>query len=183
MPNVKIETKINDELVTFTTGKEGKADVKLAMGNLKNAYMHASAPDGRKYFFFLTPDKTEVTVNIDKEQETPLPPGPDANGIYTVVEVMPEFPGGMNGCLNFIAKNIKYPAEAQEKKIMGKVIVQFVVEKDGTLSSFKIVRSVDELLDNEALRVLKMMPKWTPGTQRGKAVRVKYTMPVTFTLQ
>lgn len=183
VPDVKIQTKINDELLTFTTGKDGKVDIKLAMGNLKSAYMHAAAPSGKEYYFFLSPGTTETTVNIDKYQPAPPLPGPDADGIYSVVEVMPEFPGGMQGCLEFISKNIKYPVEAQEKKIMGKVIVQFVVEKDGSLSGFKVVRSVDEILDNEAIRVLKMMPKWTPGTVKGEAVRCKYTLPVAFSMR
>lgn len=103
--------------------------------------------------------------------------------IFQVVEEMPEFPGGMAECLKFLAKNIKYPTIAQENGVQGRVIVQFVVNSDGTIVDPVVMRSVDPYLDKEALRVIKMMPKWKPGKQRGKAVRVKYTVPVTFKLQ
>lgn len=105
------------------------------------------------------------------------------NEIFKIVEKMPEFPGGMAACLKFLANNIKYPAIAQESNIQGKVIIQFVVNKDGSIVDPVVVRSVDPHLDKEALRVISMMPKWTPGMQRGKPVRVKYTVPVTFRLQ
>ncbi len=103
--------------------------------------------------------------------------------IFQVVEEMPEFPGGMAECLKFIGKNIKYPTIAQENGVQGRVIVQFVVNQDGSIVDPVVVRSVDPYLDKEALRVIQMMPKWKPGKQRGKAVRVKYTVPVTFKLQ
>ena len=108
---------------------------------------------------------------------------PEEAEIFMVVEEMPEFPGGMAECLKFLAKNIKYPTIAQENGVQGRVIVQFVVNKDGTIVDPVVVRSVDPYLDKEALRVIKAMPKWKPGKQRGKAVRVKYTVPVTFRLQ
>ena len=85
--------------------------------------------------------------------------------------------------MSFLQNNVKYPKQAQEKGTQGRVIVQFVVEKNGTISETKVVKSVDALLDNEALRVVKMMPKWQPGKQNGEAVRVKYVLPVTFRLQ
>lgn len=103
--------------------------------------------------------------------------------IFMVVEEMPEFPGGMAECLKFLGKNIKYPTIAQENGVQGRVIVQFVVNSDGSIVDPVVVRSVDPYLDKEALRVIKTMPKWKPGKQRGKAVRVKYTVPVTFKLQ
>ena len=103
--------------------------------------------------------------------------------IFQVVEEMPEFPGGMAECLKFLAKNIKYPTIAQENGVQGRVIVQFVVNQDGSIVDPVVVRSVYPYLDKEALRVIQMMPKWKPGKQRGKAVRVKYTVPVTFKLQ
>ena len=102
--------------------------------------------------------------------------------IFQVVEEMPEFPGGMAECMKWLAQNIKYPAEAQEKGIQGRVIVQMVVEKDGTITHAKVVRGVDPLLDTEALRVVKSSPKWKPGKQNGEAVRVKYTLPIMFRL-
>ena len=107
----------------------------------------------------------------------------DANPVFQVVEVMPEFPGGMAECLKFLGKNIKYPVQSQQAGVQGKVIVQFVVEKDGSVSNPKVVRSIDPDLDGEAVRVISIMPKWKPGMQKGQAVRVKYTVPVTFRLE
>lgn len=102
--------------------------------------------------------------------------------VFQVVEEMPEFPGGMGECLKFLGKNIKYPVEAQKAGVQGKVIVQFVVEKDGNIANPKVVRSIDPDLDGEAIRVISIMPKWKPGMQKGQPVRVKYTVPVTFRL-
>ena len=103
--------------------------------------------------------------------------------IFQVVEEMPEFPGGMAEAMKFLAKNINYPVAAQQAKIEGRVIVQFVVEKDGSVSDLKVMSGVSPELDAEAIRVVSMMPKWIPGKQRGKAVAVKYTMPIMFRLQ
>ena len=103
--------------------------------------------------------------------------------IFQVVEEMPEFPGGMGECMKFLSKNIKYPTISQENGVQGRVIVQFVVNRDGSIVDPVVVRGVDPYLDKEALRVISSMPKWKPGKQRGKAVRVKYTVPVMFRLQ
>lgn len=103
--------------------------------------------------------------------------------IFIVVEEMPEYPGGMSEFMKFIAKNIKYPADALQGKVEGRVIARFVVCKDGSISDIEIMRSVSPSLDAEAVRVLKLMPKWKPGRQRGKAVPVKFTVPVTFRLE
>ena len=103
--------------------------------------------------------------------------------IFQVVEEMPEFPGGMGECMKFLGKNIKYPQISQENGVQGRVIVQFVVNQDGSIVDPQVVRGVDPYLDKEALRVISMMPKWKPGKQRGKAVRVKFTVPVMFRLQ
>lgn len=103
--------------------------------------------------------------------------------VFMVAEKMPEFPGGMKELLKFLQDNLKYPENAMKNNVQGRVIVQFVVEKDGTLTEFKVARSVDPDLDAEALRVLQTMPKWKPGMQRGKIVRVKFTVPVSFKLQ
>lgn len=102
---------------------------------------------------------------------------------FMIVEEMPSFPGGESALMEFMGKNIKYPTVSQETGVQGKVIVQFVVDKDGSIINPVVVRSVDPYLDKEALRVIKAMPKWNPGMQRGKAVRVKYTVPVTFKLK
>ena len=96
---------------------------------------------------------------------------------------MPDYPGGQKELLSFLSRNIKYPTKAEENKIQGRVVIQFVVNKDGSVSDAKVVRSVDPELDKEALRVINTMPKWKPGMQRGKPVRVKFTVPVMFRLQ
>ena len=103
--------------------------------------------------------------------------------IFQIVEEMPEFPGGMGECLKFLMKNAKYPTISQENGVQGKVSVKFVIEKDGSIADPVVVRGVDPYLDKEALRVVKSMPKWKPGKQRGKPVRVSYTVPVIFKLQ
>ena len=103
--------------------------------------------------------------------------------IFQVVEEMPKFPGGLQEAMVFIGKNIKYPVEAQQAKIEGRVIVRFVVGRDGSVSDVEVMRGVSPELDAEAVRVVSMMPKWIPGKQRGKAVAVKYTMPIMFRLQ
>ena len=104
--------------------------------------------------------------------------------IFEVVEQMPEFPnGGMAGLMQYLSKNIKYPTIAQENGTQGRVTVQFVVNKDGSIVDAKVLRGVDPYLDKEAVRVIMGMPKWKPGMQRGKPVRVKYTVPVMFRLQ
>lgn len=123
-----------------------------------------------------------ATVKPDVE-EVPIDKPVTKDEAFAVVEQMPEFPGGMKELMSFLSKNIKYPKAAQENGIQGRVIVQFVVEKDGTPTEFKVMRSVDPALDAEALRVMQEMPKWKPGMQRGQVVRVKYTVPVTFRLQ
>ena len=113
---------------------------------------------------------------VEEEEES-------AQQIFTVVEEMPKFPGGDAELLKFIAKSIKYPVIAQENGIQGRVICAFVVNRDGSVVDAEVLRGVDPSLDKEALRVIGTMPKWTPGKQRGKPVRVKYTVPITFRLQ
>jgi protein TonB len=101
---------------------------------------------------------------------------------FVVVEVMPEYPGGDEARLRFLSDNLVYPTFARNAGLEGKVTIGFVVEPDGRLTNFTILRGVAPALDEEALRVVKMMPKWKPGKQRGKAVRVQYQLPITFTL-
>ena len=126
----------------------------------------------------LAPEEKEKTVNMEASKVAP-----QEEVVFQVVEEMPEFPGGMGEAMKFLAKNIKYPVAAQQAKIEGRVIVQFVVERDGSISDIHTVRSVSPELDAEAIRVVSLMPKWNPGKQRGKAVAVKYTMPIMFRLQ
>lgn len=107
----------------------------------------------------------------------------DTSGmIYDMPEIMPEFIGGADALDEFIKQNIKYPAEAKEAGIQGKVYVQFIVEKDGSVTNVIVRRGANKLLDAEAVRVVKLMPAWKPGTMRGKKVRVRYTLPISFML-
>ncbi len=103
--------------------------------------------------------------------------------VFDVVEKMPSFPGGYQALFDYLEKNIKYPAKAVKNKIQGRVIVQFTVDEKGRLSDIKVVKSVDASLNAEAVRVVKSMPRWNPGMQNGEAVKVRYTLPVTFRLQ
>ena len=103
--------------------------------------------------------------------------------VLKAVEEMPQFPGGPSALFEYLSKNIKYPVVAEENGVQGRVIVTFVVERDGSITDVKVVKSVDPSLDKEAQRVVKSMPHWIPGKQNGSAVRVKYTVPVTFRLQ
>ena len=103
--------------------------------------------------------------------------------VFEKVEDMPEFPGGEQAMMDFVSKNVVYPQEAQEKGISGRVFVSFIVEKDGSVNEVKIVRGIGGGCDEEAVRVVKAMPKWKPGTDKGKAVRVNYMLPITFKLQ
>ena len=127
--------------------------------------------------------KEEVVAPVSPEAKEAPADSTAKEEVFMVAEQMPEFPGGMKELLKFLQDNLKYPGNAMKNNVQGRVIVQFVVEKDGTLTEFKVARSVDPDLDAEALRVLQTMPKWKPGMQRGKIVRVKFTVPVSFKLQ
>ena len=102
--------------------------------------------------------------------------------VFDVVEVMPQFPGGQIAMLQYIMKNIKYPEQAMKEGIQGRVTVRFIVEKDGSISDVRPILSVHPLLNKEAVRVVESMPKWTPGKQNGKPVRVRFNVPVMFKL-
>ena len=103
--------------------------------------------------------------------------------VFDVVEQMPEYPGGMQALFEFLKENIKYPEDAQKQKVEGRVIATFVVETDGSISNIEVVKHAFPSLDAEAVRVIQAMPKWAPGKQKGKAVRVKYTIPINFNLR
>ena len=125
----------------------------------------------------------EVPADAPEVAVTGYDGGAETPKVFDVVEQMPEFPGGMEALMQFMSKNMKYPDEATKAGQEGRVIVSFVVEADGRVTNAKVVRSVAPLLDAEALRVISLMPRWEPGRQNGEAVRVKYTIPVTFRLQ
>ena len=132
-----------------------------------------------------------ITMAQAKErQETEAKPqteeisNADPNMIYDTVDEMPEYPdGGMAGVMRFLSSAIEYPTIAAENGVQGRVTVQFVVNRDGSIVDAKVIRGIDPYLDKEALRVLSLMPKWNPGKQNGETIRVKYTLPLTFRLQ
>ena len=136
-------------------------------------------------------ESIEVNTEDDKEAEVVIAAPVEApveeeeeEVVFVVFESMPEFPGGQQALFKYLSENVKYPVIAQENGIQGRVICQFVVNKDGSIVDVEVVRSGgDPSLDKEAIRVIKSMPRWKPGKQRGKAVRVKYTVPVNFKLQ
>lgn len=142
--------------------------------------------------FRLTEDNTQVKYapienKIDEMVVVGYAPEettyPEEVTVFEVVEKMPEYPGGMSAMMAFISKNIKYPVAAQKAKIQGRVVIQFIVDKEGNIICPRVIRGADPLLDAEAIRLTTIMPKWKPGMQRGQAVNVKYTVPIMFRLQ
>lgn len=107
----------------------------------------------------------------------------ESDKVFEVVEKMPSFPGGQGALFDFMEKNIKYPKVAEDNGIQGRVLVTFIVKKDGSLSDVRVAKSADPALDKEAVRLVKSMPKWNPGIEKGQYVNVKFTLPVTFRLQ
>ena len=122
--------------------------------------------------FGLTTVSAQKTVVAQKNQK-----------VFDVVEQMPEYPGGIQALFEYLSQNVKYPSDAENQKVEGRVIATFIVETDGTINNVEVVKPVFPSLDAEAIRVLSGMPKWTPGKQSGKEVRVKYTVPINFHLK
>jgi len=128
-----------------------------------------------------TEDQTEY-IDITEFETIQVEEEPEEEAPFMVVEDMPEFPGGTAALLEYLRKNIKYPSICREQGIQGRVLIQFIVNKDGSIVDPEVVKGVNPYLDKEALRVISTMPSWKPGSQRGKPVRVKFTVPVNFKL-
>ncbi len=128
-------------------------------------------------------DDTKQAIEVKYTPVEVVEEEPEEEQIFQVVEEQPEFPGGQIELMKFLQKNIKYPTISQENGVQGRVIVQFVVNRDGSIVDTQVMRGVDPYLDKEALRVVSTMPKWKPGKQRGKPVRTRFTLPVQFRLQ
>lgn len=158
---------------------ETRSDGKPTNGNNNDGHSSPSQASSR-------PNKTTQNGQNKPEpvRSEPLykPQPVNRNSVYDVVEQMPSFPGGISGLRTYLNQNIRYPAEAQENCVQGRVVVSFVVEKDGHISDVTVLRSVDPSLDKEAVRVIRNMPRWTPGKQGGEPVRVRYNVPVSFRL-
>lgn len=174
--------KVNNDQrisVSYVGMKPVELSVKECLEKQINEVRLASDNDSESQLTIVSQSSGSAPQSVQKVASSEIP---TTNDVFMVVEQMPEFPGGMSACLKFLADHVAYPKEAAEKKIQGRVIVQFVVMKDGSIANARVLRAVDPLLDAEALRVIGLMPKWKPGTQRGQAVNVKFTMPVTFRL-
>lgn len=158
---------------------ETRSDGKPTNGNNNDGHTSPSQASSR-------PNKTTQNGQNAPEPVRSVPlniPQPvNRNRVYDVVEQMPSFPGGISGLRTYLNQNIRYPAEAQENCVQGRVVVSFVVGKDGHISDVTVVRSVEPSLDKEAIRVVRNMPRWTPGKQGGEPVRVRFTVPVSFRL-
>ena len=158
---------------------ETRSDGKPTNGNNNDGHTSPSQASSR-------PNKTTQNGQNAPEpvRSKPLykPQSVNKNSVYDVVEQMPSFPGGISGLRTYLNQNIRYPAEAQENCVQGRVVVSFVVGKDGHISDVTVLRSVDPSLDKEAIRVVRNMPRWTPGKQGGEPVRVRYNVPVSFRL-
>ena len=180
----KIEVEKVKSSVAFTTPEIKKDEEVQEDQEMKSQDELASTNTAIGAFTVEGNDEEAGEVLKAKEViAEPEPPKVEETKVFDVVEEMPQFPGGQAALLEYLAKNIKYPVVAEENGIQGKVIVTFVVERDGSITDVKVVKSVDPSLDKEASRVVKSMPKWQPGKQNGSAVRVKYTVPVQFRLQ
>lgn len=153
------ETKVSEVIEIVTNEKEVTSDVSTVSENVNQPYEVVWVPP--------VVETKEVVEDI----------------IHMTAEFMPEFPGGVSALMKYLNTTIKYPTISQEIGSQGRVIVQFVVDRDGNITNPEVVRGIDAHLDKEAIRVISAMPKWKPGTQNGKKVRVKYTVPVVFRLQ
>ena len=162
-----IVDKVHEKLAQ---NKQGKQNATVKMGPVTEIVVVEQAPADQKE---VKPVEMPNAMKVEKAEKE----------AFDVVEQMPQFPGGPAALMQFLSSNVKYPKEAFEQGIQGRVIANFVVEKDGSITEARIVRSIHPSLDAEALRVIGSMPNWMPGMQNGEAVRVKYTVPITFRLQ
>ena len=183
---VEVEQKVVEKVkssVKFTAPEIKKDDEVKEEDELKSQDELAKTNTAIGTFDVKGNDEAEGEVLKAKEVIADEKPKEEETKVFDVVEQMPEFPGGQGALFEYLSKNIKYPVVAEENGIQGRVIVTFVVERDGSITDVKVVKSVDPSLDKEAQRVVRSMPKWIPGKQNGSAVRVKFTVPVTFRLQ
>jgi TonB family protein len=150
--------------------KKGKQKATVKMGPINEIVVVEQAPATQEK---VEPVEMPNAMKVEKAEKE----------AFDVVEQMPQFPGGPSALMQFLSQNVKYPVEAHKAGVQGRVIANFVVEKDGSITEAKIVKSVSPELDAEALRVIGSMPNWMPGMQNGEPVRVKYTVPITFKLQ
>ena len=152
--------------------KKGQKAGTIKIGNTEIKVEKAETPEKHA-------QPVEVTGTTDREKESTDDTRPDS---WDIMEEMPHFPGGQKALFEYLAQNVRYPEEAERNNIQGRVIVDFIVVKDGSITNARVIKSIDPMLDEEALRVINSMPDWEPGMQNGKPVNVRYTVPITFRL-
>ncbi len=177
LPIVGVTLALNAETVTDVIYKNDKPQKQVPV---KKGKANATIRTGNNQTIQVVATDIQKTEKQEVKEEASAKPNDER--AFDVVEEMPQFPGGMQALMEFLSKNIRYPKEAFEANKQGRVIANFVIEKDGSISEAKVVKSVDPALDEEAVRVINAMPNWMPGRQSGKAVRVKYTVPINFRL-
>ena len=183
---VEMEQKVVEKVkssVKFTAPEIKKDDEVKPEDELKSQDELSKTNTAIGSFDVKGNDEAAGEVLKAKEVIADEKPKEEETKVFDVVEQMPQFPSKNAALFEYLSKHIKYPVIAEENGIQGRVIVTFVVERDGSITDVKVVKSVDPSLDKEAQRVVKSMPRWIPGKQNGSAVRVKYTVPVTFRLQ
>ena len=179
----KIEVERVKSSVAFTVPEIKKDDEVKEDQEMKSQDDLAETNTAIGAFTVEGNDETAEVKHVEEKIAEPEPVKEEETKVFDVVEQMPSFPGGPSALMQYLNSNIKYPVVAEENGVQGRVVCTFVVEKDGSITDVRVVKSVDPSLDKEAMRVVKGMPKWIPGKQNGSAVRVKYTVPVTFRLQ
>ena len=179
----KIEVERVKSSVAFTVPEIKKDDEVKEDQEMKSQDDLAETNTAIGAFTVEGNDETAEVKHVEEKIAEPEPVKEEETKVFDVVEQMPSFPGGPSALMQYLNSNIKYPVVAEENGVQGRVVCTFVVEKDGSITDVRVVKSVDPSLDKEAARVVKAMPKWIPGKQNGSAVRVKYTVPVTFRLQ
>ncbi len=168
----------NNQLVqTFMEGEFDKGSYLVTWSPEKNKKIPAGT-----YTYKLSVNDNHVDGNFTYGEALELPIPPKGEDVFTVVEEMPQFPGGNEALIDYLVKNVVYPKEAKDNNISGRVFVSFVVEKDGSIGDVKILRGIGGGCDEESVRVVSSMPKWIPGKQNGKPVRVAYNLPIKYAL-
>ena len=179
----KIEIERVKSSVAFTVPEIKKDDEVKEDQEMKSQEDLAETNTAIGAFTVEGNDETAEVKHVEEKIAEPEPVKEEETKVFDVVEQMPSFPGGPSALMQYLSSNIKYPVVAEENGLQGRVVCTFVVERDGSITDVRVIKSVDPSLDKEAVRVVKGMPKWIPGKQNGSAVRVKYTVPVTFRLQ
>lgn len=173
-------------LLAFANNKSVAAVVTASVPQDRAVQSEMQSPEPVQVEAATQPVEAEAVpeaVEMNTEEQAPEETEPQSKKVYNSVEQMPEFPGGVAGLMRYLSENIKYPPEAAKNDIEGRVIVQFIIDETGQVGEVKVVRSVSDELDAEAVRVVKTLPKFEPGRQDGEAVSVWYTLPIVFKMQ